>query len=130
MKKEKDFGTMLRHYITAFPEKFPMSCTFETKDTLGSDSISFSKVEQPQVDHAMAVRWGDKGCLIRVQAGNIGAPDYAFYKNAPAFIVIKYPKMFCFIDIDTFLLEKEKSARKSLTGNRARQISIIVVELK
>lgn len=120
---------LFRHYVMAYPDKFPVSCTFELKET-PTDSLPFSKVEQPQIDHAMAVRWGEKGCLIRVQAGNIGAPDYSFHKRDPALIVIKYPGMFCFVDIDTFIMEKEKSARKSLTADRARQIAMIVVELK
>jgi len=51
--------------------------------------------------------------------------DVTFYRDSPAFIIIKFPKGSCVITAQTFALEKEKSKRKSLTHERARDISII-----
>lgn len=106
-----------------------ISCTFEMKDSRGEDSLPFIKIEEPQIDHAMAIKWSKKGDLIRVESGTIGAPDYVFYKNAPAYIVIKYPNCFTIIDIETFTEEKARSKRKSLTVVRAKEIAWRVINL-
>lgn len=119
--KESSFGILFRHWVFAHAQQL-ISSTFEIKQT-SIDSIPFSCVEDHQVDFSTAIRWGDKGALIRNESGSVGAPDYSFYKNAPAFIVIKYPTFFVLIDIDTFLLEKKRSKRKSLTSERAKEIA-------
>ncbi len=123
MKKEADFSIVFRHWIKANPQ---YSCALEMKQTSG-DSIPFSCVEQHQLDYGMAIR-SKKGTLIRVQGGN-GEPDYIYLRNTPSYIVIKYPGEFHIISVDTFILEKERSKRKSLTSKRAREISIKSVKL-
>ena len=126
-KKEADFGTTIfRPWILKNNNGFDRPCTFELKST-STDSIPFSCVEDLQIDASMTVRWGDKGYLIRNQTGTIGAPDYSYYKYAPAYIVIKYPKGFVLIDIETFIQEKDRSKRKSLTWDRAQEIAWKVV---
>lgn len=128
--KESSFGVLFGHWIKAYADKLDLqSCTFELKQT-STDSLPFSAVEQGQADHALAVRWASHGALIRVASGTAGAPDYVFYRYAPAFIAIKYPSGFVLIDIDTFLLEKERSKRRSLTWTRACEIAWKVVQLK
>lgn len=119
--KETDFGLLFRHWVFAHAQEL-ISSTFELKQT-STGSLPFSCIESHQEDFSTAVRWGKKGALIRNESGTIGAPDYSFYKNAPAFIVIKYPLFFVMIDIDTFLLEKKRSKRKSLTSIRAKEIA-------
>ncbi len=125
IKSESKFSLLFRHWVLANHDAL-ISCTFELKQT-ATDSIPFSALEIHQQDFSEAIRWGKKGVLIRNESGTVGAPDYSFYKNAPAFIVIKYPDMFCLIDIDTWILERGRSPRKSLTSSRATEIAWKVV---
>ena len=98
--------------------------TFELKDSKGKDSIPFSSVEEPQIDASLTVKWGKKGYLIRNLTGTVGAPDYSLYYNSPAWIVINYHKLgWVIIDIETFLEEKKRSQRKSLTSIRAEELA-------
>ncbi len=123
---EAEFGTKVFKKWVENNAHALYSCTFELKQT-HTDSIPFNCVEEPQVDASMCVKWSNKGYLIRNQAGTPGAPDYSFYRNAPAYIVIKYPKFFVLIDIEMFIEEKKKSKRKSLTSDRAKEIAWKVV---
>lgn len=126
MRQEADFSIRLRHYLKAHP--LPISCPIECKDTRGKESFTYAELKEEQINNALASK-SDKGNLIRVSVGTIGAPDYCYYRNGPAYIVIKYPTGFVFIDIETFVLEKESSKRKSLTWERAQEISIRTVKL-
>jgi hypothetical protein len=45
----------------------------------------------------------------------------------PAYVVIRYPKGFVLISIDTFVLESQRSKRRSLTWQRAQDIAFKVV---
>lgn len=127
-RNESKFGILFRHWILANGKNL-MSSTYELKDSAGKDSIPFSCLEDHQIDFSMAIKWGDKGCLIRVEAGNIGAPDYVFFRNSPAYVVVKYPKQFSIIDIETWTEEKKRSKRKSLTQERAEAISWRTIKL-
>lgn len=121
-KREASFGLDFRKWI----EKNPMySSAFELKQTT-TDSIPFSCVEENQINYGMATK-SDKGVLIRVQGLN-GEADYLWCRNMPSYIVIKYAgKGFVFIDIETFVLERDRSKRKSLTWDRAKEISVKTV---
>lgn len=125
IKKEAKASIVFRHWIMANPPK--LSGTYEIKQTT-TDSISFSCVEDHQIDFSMAIKWGKKGVLIRNESGTVGAPDYSYYRNAPSFIVIKFKSGFVLIDIETFLEEKKRSKRKSLLYLRAKQIAYQIVE--
>ena len=122
IKRESVFAIKFRHWIKANPM---YNCTFEHKDTRDKNYFPFSELKQKQIDWALAVK-SDKGVLMR-NIGGSGEPDYNYYRNAFAWIVIKYPKGFVIIDIDTFLIEKESSKRKSLTWDRALKIATIEV---
>lgn len=122
-KREADFGVLLRHWLKANPRH---DCALELKQTSGS-SIPFSCLEPQQIDYLQAIK-SDKGVLIRVQGVN-GEPDYVYLRNAPACVVIKFPKEFHLIDIDTFVMEKKRSIRRSLTNARARDISTVSIQL-
>jgi len=124
-KREADFGVRFRHWIRANPQ---YSSAYELKQTSKS-SIPFSCLEEHQASYLMAIRRGDKGILTRVQGTN-GEPDYIYLRNFPARIVIKFPTKFEIIDIETFLLERNRSKKKSLTAERAGEISIMTVKLK
>lgn len=90
-------------------------------------SLRFDEVKEEQIDWANAITNGD-GVLMRQVGGN-GEPDYTYHYKEPTFIVIKFPKDMEFISIDQWLAERERSKRKSLTLQRARQISTISVKL-
>ena len=126
MKQEADFSIRLRHYLKAHP--LPISCHLEVKDTRGKDSFSYAELKEEQINQAFA-SISDKGNLIRISVGTIGAPDYVFFRNSPAYVVIKYPSCFVFIGIETFLLERDRSKRKSLTEERAQEISVKTIML-
>jgi len=51
--------------------------------------------------------------------------DVTFYRNSPAWIIIKYPKGFVVISASAMKWEMENSKRKSLTWERAKDISTI-----
>lgn len=118
--KEADFGVTFRKWLKT--NSMPASA-FELKHTRGKDSFPFNELKDEQIAYALQAK---TGVLVRVIGSN-GEPDYIYLKDTPAYVVIKYPDFFCFIDIDTFLKEKETSLRKSLTSSRARDICSLAV---
>lgn len=127
--RESSFGVLFRHWILANPPK--LSGTYEIKQTT-TNSIPFSCLEDHQADFSLAIKWSKKGVLIRNESGTVGAPDYSYYNNAPAYIVIYFKEAhgFVIIDIETFLEEKKRSQRKSLTWDRSQAIAYQTVKLK
>lgn len=124
MQRESKASILFRHYI----KKNKMyTCALEMKQTI-TDSISFSCVTQAQIDWGMAIK-SKEGVMLRVQAVAEGMPDYIYLREEPAYVVIKFPKMMCVIDIETFDIEKKRSQRRSLTSSRASDIAIISVPL-
>ena len=124
-RPESKFGILLRHWLKANPR---YTCSIETKDSGEKDSIPFSAITQSQIDWALAIN-SDKGVLLRVQAVAKGMPDYIYMRNEPAYFILKFPNSFSIISVGTFLLEKERSKRKSLTELRASEISIKTIKL-
>jgi len=122
-KKEADFGILFRHWIKANPQ---YSSAYELKQTT-KDNIAFSCLEDNQINWLQAIK-SQKGAFIRIQGTN-GEPDYIYLRNVKSWIVIKYPQVFYIINISDFLREKKKSNRKSLTSERAREISTIAIDL-
>jgi hypothetical protein len=122
--KEADVSVVFRHWLRANPTRFP-TCDFEMKQT-GTPSIPFSCLQENQVDFGTAIQHSPKGVLVRVQGVN-GEPDYSWKRNVPVFLVIKFPQKIEVISLDTFLFEKSKSQRKSLTSDRAKEISVISI---
>lgn len=121
-KKEADFGLLFRKWWV----KHGMDAGYELKDSRGKDSIAFSEVSEKQEYVGLASK-SRVGILIRVERGTEGAQDYIGLKNSASWIVIKYPKFFCIIDIENFLAERDRSKRKSLTSDRAKEIATIIV---
>lgn len=123
MKREANFGLMFRHWIRAHPQE---SAPYEIKQTI-TNSISFSCLKQSQVNFLLAAA-SDKGVLIRNPGGS-GESDYSYYRNAPAFVVIRYPKAFCIIGIHEWVKEKRKNRYDYLSMSRAFDVARIVVNL-
>lgn len=122
-RREADFGIQLRRWIEKHP--LPASGPLELKQST-LNSIPFSCIEPQQIAWLKGAK-SAKGVLIRNMGGS-GEPDYSYYRNAPAWVVIRYPSSFHVIDIEAFLMEKERSGRKSLTYLRAKAISTWDVE--
>ena len=122
-KKEANFGVLFRHWLKANPT---FSQAYELKQT-AIDSLPFSALEDHQALYLQAIK-SKHGTLIRVQ-GSGGEPDYVYLRSCPASIVVKFPREFSVIDIDTWLLERSRSKRKSLTAERASAISTVTVLL-
>lgn len=120
---ESKFALVFRHWLKANPS---YSSAFEVKSTEGK-SIPFNCLEPHQATYLQAIK-SNKGTLIRVQ-GTGGEPDYVYLRNCSANVVVRIGREFHLIDVDTWLLEAHRSPRKSLTGARAREISIVSVSL-
>lgn len=104
-----------------------MRGVFELKDTRGKGALPFSEVAEAQIDSGMANK-SKKGNLVRIQSGTAGTGDYAAFVGYPTYIVVKYPKCFEVIEVETFDMERKRSKMKSLTAGRAREISIVTVK--
>ena len=94
------------------------------KDTRGRKSFPFKELKEEQIDWGMAVK-SKKGVLMR-QVGGSGEPDYTYHYNQMSFVVINFPDGFVIIDIETFVMERDRNRTvKSLTWKRACDIAII-----
>ncbi len=121
-RKEASFSLKFREWLMKNPR---ISCSFEMKDTRGKNSLKFSEVTDVQRNYGMSIK-SDKGTLIRVQ-GLAGEPDYVYFRNAPSYLVINYPQGWVILDIETFIMEDKRSKVRSLSWNRARELSTVVV---
>jgi hypothetical protein len=123
-KKEADFGLQFRKWMKENPQ---MTGAFELKQTEGS--LPFSSVKDHQLAALLAAKY--KGLLWKIADDSKGVKpfDYFYLREACAYVVIKFPDVVCFIDVDDFILEKAKSIRRSLTSKRAKEMAVISVEL-
>ena len=103
-KKEADFGLVFREWIEGHPDLLDSS-SIELKHTRGRPTFNLKEWKKNQRIFAYRIR-SEKGCLIRVEGLN-GEPDYNWYRNAPAYLAIKYPKGF--VVIDTAMIPDQKS---------------------
>jgi hypothetical protein len=126
IKREASATIRFRHYLRAHP--FDRTTWYEVKQTR-IDSISFSAVEEHQLDWLLASKHGHTNYKIPDDSRGVKPVDGIFTKESDAVIVIKYPKCFCIIDVDDFIEIKKNSFRKSLTEEKARGISQKVVDL-
>lgn len=123
-KREAEFTVYFRHWLKAHPMK---SSAFELKQTT-SDSLSFSAIQEHQIDALLACK-SNQGFLYKISDDSRGTKPYdmIYFNNSDAFIVIKYLKFFVFIDVGVFLKERDSSKRKSLTSVRAKEIATLTV---
>ena len=109
-KREANFGLTFRSWFRANKHKFE-SAVFELKDTRGSATFNVKEWKQEQRDHALACK-SDEGDLMRFSSGTTGMPDYGFYRNAYAYVIIKYPKAFYVIDADDLAKHQGRSLKE------------------
>lgn len=121
-EEEAKFGLDLKKSLSKHP--LPVTTFIELKQT-EKDSIPFSCITSQQIAYANNIS-SDEGILIRI-IGSDGQPDYVWARNSPSYLGIKYPKGSVYISVETFILERDTSRRKSLTWERAQDISIRTV---
>lgn len=123
MKREAKFNTTFNHWLKTVYRK---TGAFELKQTVGP--LPFSSVVPHQIAALEAVR--HQTLVYKIPDVGFQNPfDVFCITQQPAYVVIKYPKFFCLISIDQFVLESERSKRKSLTASRAQELSTIIVKL-
>lgn len=122
-RSESDFSLIFRKWW----ETHPLPGEIELKDSRGKDYIAFSEFSQDQ-EVVARVATSKKGILVRRTVGTVGAADYSGLVGSLYWIVIRYPKGFVILSVDTFFLERSRSKRKSLLWARAKEISTIAVD--
>jgi len=90
-----------------------------------TNSLPFSAVSENQLQDLHKCTTAKGFWYKHPDTGMANRFDVTFYRNSPAYIIIKYPKSFYVITVGTFILEKKNSKRKSLTALRAESIAII-----
>jgi penicillin-binding protein-related factor A (putative recombinase) len=125
-KREAEFGLLFRHYLKAHPMA---SAGFELKQTT-ENSLPFSAVPEHQVAALRAAK--TTGILYKAPDDSRGAKpfDYFYIRGACAYVVIRFPDEFHFIDIDDFVAFKNASKRKSITCEESRRLSRRCVRIK
>jgi hypothetical protein len=120
MKREAQFGLKFKSWLRANPMP---SGGYELKQTTTS-SLPFSAVKDHQINGLLACKTG-QGITYKLPDDSISIKpfDYMHIANNYGWIVIKYPKGFVIIDVDNFILERDRSKRKSLTWEKAQDIS-------
>jgi hypothetical protein len=128
-KPEAHFGEQLVKHVSNLKEPFfNYPCWIEIKET--TDNVFYYRqLEELQVSKLLKIK--NEGLLIRITEassnGSHGIPDYAWTYKQPAYVGIRYAKSWCFIDIETFVMERDRSKKKSLSESRAVELAIKVI---
>lgn len=133
---EKDFQAQFNTWLALNP---PGGTTaYELKICKGK-SIGFDHVAEHQIKALRAVK--KRGLYHKISDAPFGHSEgFRFHKPKPfdcfwikgeAFVVVLFyeprrSKVMCFIDVDVWVKERDGSDRKSLTLDRAREISHLV----
>lgn len=120
-KREANFGKRFRAWVKS--QKNMPPAAYELKQTT-KDYISFDSLQEHQ-EHALLAVTTASGILYKAPDDSRGVKpfDFFFLSRSPAFVVVKFPKGFEGISIESWISEREKSTRKSLTYERAQRIS-------
>lgn len=127
--READFTLLFRHWLRANPMS---SAVFELKysPTQAFPFNGSAAVKPHQIDALLASQ--TKGGLLYKapdDSRGIKPCDLLLISNAIGYVVICYPKEFHIISIESYLLEKDTSIRRSLTNERAREIASVSVDI-
>lgn len=125
MKREANFQSTFGKWAKQVYRK---TAAFELKQTQ-TNSLPFNSLQNHQAQALLHARWETLFYKIP-DVGYQNPFDCFTLSGVPAYVVIKYPDFFCLIDIETFLLEQKRSKRKSLTSERAKELSTTIVDLK
>lgn len=123
IKREANFQTTFNHWVK---NVYKNTAAFELKQTQ-TNSLPFSSVAPHQIQALLNIKNGVFVYKI-VDCGYQNPMDSFCMVNEHAYLVVKYPKFWVLIDINDFVNEVKRSDRKSLTGERAKEISTLIVE--
>ena len=123
MKKEAKFNTFFNHWLK---EVYKKTGAYELKQV--EHMMPFDAVVPHQILALQNVRHNTFVWKIP-DAGYQNPFDTFCLNEMPAYVVIKFKSFFVLIDVDTFVLEKKRSARKSLLASRAQEIATVTVRL-
>lgn len=123
-QKEADFGLVFRKWWK--DQEVKLLGEFELKDTRGKPSLAFSEVSHEQ-EVIARLAMSKRGVLVRRASGTTGMADYSGLVAVPYYLVVRYPEFWCIIPFEKFIKERDKSKRKSLTAEEAKDISIVVI---
>lgn len=109
-------------------EQKGMTGVFEIKYSTG-ESLPFDAVKDHQVWNLLKVR--HQTFVYKIPDLGEKAPfDMFSMKEMPAYVVIKYPKGVAIIPIDIWCSESSRSKRRSLTWERAKELSTVEFDSK
>ncbi len=120
-KKEADWST--KTFRPWALKHFNYTAIFEIKYAR-KEYLNFSEVKSHQVANMLKIRH-DKFLWKNPDMGDTTPPDFFLLIKEPTFVVIKFKKGVSIIPIDLFLMESKQSKRRSLTWNRAKELSTI-----
>jgi len=121
IKGEAKFTTKFSHWAK---RNIAPPCVFEIKETK-KDYLPFSAVRSHQKSWLLASTRTEGVTWKIPDAGASAKPlDVIMVGNMMSFVVINYPKGFVVINAIHFFREEEESKRKSLTYERAKEISL------
>jgi hypothetical protein len=125
-KLEAKFCSIYQQWVRAGGYKRIQTAPWEAKHSRGTDSIPFSEVPESE-RNALFQCTTEKGYIYKISDMSAGSKgfDGFFFKNSPAYLIFAYTKTFYIISIHNFLNEVKISKRKSLTEQRAKEISIL-----
>lgn len=120
--KEKSFQTTFCHWLK---HVYKGTGAFELKITK-TNSLPFSAVADHQALGLYQVKHGT--LVLKLPDVGMQMPFDCFcMTKQEAYVVIKYPSGVAIIPIDVFILENEHSIRRSLTYERAMELSTIKI---
>jgi hypothetical protein len=124
-KSEAKFTTEFLKWVK---ETYKKTGAYEIKHTRGKSSFPFKELKDHQARALQVARGSVLAYKIPDDSQSYKPFDCFCLAGERSYVVIKYPKFFCLIDIDTFILERDRSKRASLTASRAEDISILTVQ--
>ena len=125
MKREAKYQSLFNSWLKA--NNFPTGA-FELKQTQGK-SLPFSDVKPHQLRALRIAKHGTFAYKISDFDMAWKPFDSFCLTTVPAYIVVFFKRNGYMIDVDDFLLEATKSTRKSLTEQRAIDLSTYKVVL-
>lgn len=125
-KAESQFQTVFNQWLR---DVYKRTGAWELKHTRGKSSFPFSEVKDHQIRALQVAHHNVLAYKIPDDSMSYKPFDCISLAQEPARIVIRYPKFFCLIDVETFILEKSRSKKKSLSADRAKDISILIVDM-
>lgn len=122
MKREADFQTQFNRYL----RETKMIGAFELKQTK-TYLLPFSALKEHQEHGLLAAQIN--GFVWKLSDADPREKPFDCISTGtiPAYVVIKYPKLFAIIKIEAFIKERNESVLKSLPRERAKEIATKVI---